>query len=323
MRTLWESLYGGGEVGGYVGLFSGVRPAPGDGRLLDPRQAYFEYPGRAREAEAWCTRRSSQGREVYFCAHLLTARRRTKGRAAPVRALWADADGASLPTGTPGPTAVVESSPGRRHLFWRLSRPLPPSDAEALNRRLSYAVGADRSGWDLGQLLRPPGTRNHKYRPAAEVRLLKLDHERYHPRELGLALPPGEPPRTASSVRRPAGAGRAVDLSRLTERTRGLISDGNCGAGSPYPSRSEADFAVCLAMFVAGYREAEVWAVMTDPAHGISEKYRHKGRHGDAYLALTVGKARVLSTNPARSRASSASPKPGRHVPPARLPPGR
>jgi hypothetical protein len=49
-------------------------------------------------------------------------------------------------------------------------------------------------------------------------------------------------------------------------------------AGSPYKSRCEADFAVYLAMFGAGYEEAEVWAVMADPANGISERGLEKGR---------------------------------------------
>ena len=66
-------------------------------------------------------------------------------------------------------------------------------------------------------------------------------------------------------------------------------------AGSPYRSRSEADFAVCLAMFGAGYEEAEIRAVMTDPANGISEKTLEKGRHAERYLVLTIGKARAIS----------------------------
>ena len=292
MRELWRSLYGGGDAGGYVGLFCGVRAAPGSGRLLNPRSAYFGYPWQLREAEAWCLARSAEGREAYFCAHLLTARRRTKGHAAPVLALWADADGSDPPAGAPELTAVVESSPGRRHLFWRLSRPLRLSGAEALNRRLSRAVGVDPSGRDLGQLLRPPGTRNHKYSPASPVRLLELTGDRYHPRELELALPPEGPPLSASRSRRPAGPCPPPDLSRLSGRTRALISRGNRGE---YPSRSEADFAVCLAMFAAGYTEAEAWAVMTDPPHVISEKYLEKGRHGDAHISLTIGKVRALA----------------------------
>lgn len=293
MRTLWWTIYGGGGTCGYMGLFCGTRRAPGSGKLFDPRSAYFEYPRRIREAEAWCMRRSAEGREAYFCAHLLTARRRINEYAAPVLALWADADGAFPPAGieVPPPTAVVESSPGRRHLFWRLRYPIPPYEAEALNRRLSYAIGADRSGWKLGQLLRPPGTRNHKYEVAPTVKLLEIADDRYHPREIEMSLPQETTPRPALRSPQPAGH-LTPDLERLSGRMRALIFQGNRGE---YPSRSEADFAACLAMFTAGYSANDVWTVMADPAHGISEKYLEKGRHGEAYLSLTIGKARALA----------------------------
>jgi hypothetical protein len=74
-----------------------------------------------------------------------------------------------------------------------------------------------------------------------------------------------------------------------------------------YASRSEADFAACLGMFAAGFDEAEVWAAMTDPTHGISEKYHGKGRGGERYLSLTIGKAaakaRVSGVRVGRSKA--------------------
>lgn len=289
MRTLWESLFGG-SPGGYLGLFSALRPASGAG-LSDCRSAYFEYPSWLREAEEWCLARSAEGRETYFCAHLLTKRRRIQEHAAPVLSLWADADGSCLPDHVPEPSAVVETSPGRRHLFWRLDRPLPPREAEVLNRRLSRAIGADPSGWDLGQLLRSPGTQNRKYRPAPPVRLLKLTGDSYHPRELDLALPLEELREAMPRSKRPTPVHGAPDLTQLSARTRRLVERGNSGE---YRSRSEADFAVCLAMFGAGYSETDVWAVMTEPINGIAAKYLEKGRHGNAYLSLTIGKARAL-----------------------------
>jgi hypothetical protein len=74
------------------------------------------------------------------------------------------------------------------------------------------------------------------------------------------------------------------------------------GNSGRYASRSEADFAVCLAMFGAGYEEAEVWAVMTDPAHAISEKFLEKERDGVGYLSRTIGKAATAARRP-RGRA--------------------
>ncbi len=79
-----------------------------------------------------------------------------------------------------------------------------------------------------------------------------------------------------------------------------LVRHGNNGE---YETRSDADFAACLAMFGAGYEEAEVWATMTDPANGISEKFLEKGRDGERYLALTIGKAE------ARAELSPAKPR--------------
>ena len=43
---------------------------------------------------------------------------------------------------------------------------------------------------------------------------------------------------------------------------------------------------------------------MTTPEYGIAAKYLEKGRHGDGYLRLTIGKARafVASRAPLRRR---------------------
>ena len=156
---LWRVLYGSQR--GLIGVHSAFRSArgsaPGSGRLEGHRTAFFAYPGRARAAAGWCLGASEEGLEAYFCAHLLTGSRRTKEYAAPVLALWADADGAPVPPGAPEPTAVVESSPGHAHLFWRLRRPVSPQQAEELNRRLIVAVGADRSGLGSNPAPQAPG----------------------------------------------------------------------------------------------------------------------------------------------------------------------
>jgi hypothetical protein len=300
---LWSTIYG--EAPGLVALFAGRRTGQvARGRLTSLRTTFFRYPDDVAEAARRSLAATERGLESYFCAHLLTTCRRTKEAAAPVLALWADADG-PVPADAPEPTAVVESSPGRAHLFWRLKRPLSPTAAEALNRRLAISMSADPSGWDLSQLLRPPGTRNLKYEAMPTVELVALDEGAvYHERELDLALPElpdvsGQVPAQSAADHSPSPepALRADpypnEFSRLSARAKNLIRAGNAGAGRPYESRSEADFAVCLAMFSAGYEEDQIRAVLMDPANGISEKYREKGRHGESYLALTLRKARL------------------------------
>lgn len=182
---LWRHLFGGER--GRLHLFTGTRG--GDG-LEDVREAHFNYPKAADAAAKWALEKSEEGREVYFCAHLLTAPKRIKENAAAVHALWGDLDGAAAPNGDLKPTAVVESSPGRFHAYWRLTDSIPPRDAEALNKRLGGEIGADPSGFDLTQLLRVPGTANRKYPEDPVVRLLELDGGRsYSPADLDARLP--------------------------------------------------------------------------------------------------------------------------------------
>lgn len=305
MRALWEHTYG--DLRGIVALFSGERTEPGSKRLTNRHSTYVRYPEEIAHAEHICLRRSSEGCEVYSCAHLLKRRRRIKDNAAPLLALYADGDGARVGNGIPEPTAVVQSSPGREQFYWRLASPMPPGEAELLNRRLAYAMGADESGWDLTQLLRVPGTPNHKYPEAPVVKIVAIRDKRYDPQESCAMLPPltEEKPKTPDRSPAPQYIRQDVDLSRLSPRVRDLIVHGNRGE---YPSRSDADFAACVAMFGAGYAEGQVWSVMSDPANGISEKLFEKGRHGEAYLGLTIGKARSSAqTSPFLPRKPSKS----------------
>ena len=291
MKALWTHVFG--EGAGILAVFSGVRSESGSKRLEDPRTLYLDYPRETRRAEELCGRLSDEGREVYQCAHLLTARRRVKTCSASLAACYVDGDGAKPTANVPPPTGVVISSPGREQYWWRLSRPLAPEEGEDLNRRLAYAMAADLSGWDLTQLLRVPGTRNHKYSDAPLVELAHLSKGSYDPAELAASLPVAQGTRESGAVRsaRPEELAGDVDLSRLSERTRELVLCGD--KAGRYASRSEADFAACLGMFASGFGEAEVWAAMTDPTHGISEKFHEKGRGGERYLSLTIGKAQA------------------------------
>jgi AAA domain/RepB DNA-primase from phage plasmid len=155
------------------------------------RTHYFAYPKAAEAAAEWALEKAQQGREVYFCAHLLTEARRIKENATQVHALWGDLDGAHAPKSEFTPTAVVQSSPGRFHCYWRLTDPIPPENAELLNKRLALEIGADTSGFDLTQLLRVPGTANYKYERQPLVGIQDLDESRtYSAGDLDRTLPP-------------------------------------------------------------------------------------------------------------------------------------
>src|SRR5215207_1180629 len=183
-EELWHHIYG--DERGFLAL-SYVKRNP-EGPF---ETEYFEYPERTQEAADRATKLSEAGHDVWHCAHLLTRKRRVKKNAAPMRTLYADGDGAQVPEDLPKPSAAVKSSVGRDQFYWALSMSVPPEIGENLNQRFAYAMGADKSGWDLTQLLRPPGTKNYKYPDAPTVALEDLsDDVVYDAAGLDRILPP-------------------------------------------------------------------------------------------------------------------------------------
>jgi hypothetical protein len=70
------------------------------------------------------------------------------------------------------PSIAWESSPNRFQAMWKLDEHIKRKRHKEMNQHLSYLIGADKGGWDITQVLRVPGTINHKYEEKPEVRLL-------------------------------------------------------------------------------------------------------------------------------------------------------
>lgn len=135
---------------------------------------------------------ASDGLDTYICAHSL--RDRNRGRVKPnadrIWCLWADLDGAPIPTGPLAPTMIVETSPNRWQVFYALSRALEPIVAEAFSHRLTDAIGADAGGWMLTKLVRPAGSISYKHGTPFTVRIGHLDPDRkVDPNDLDQILP--------------------------------------------------------------------------------------------------------------------------------------
>jgi hypothetical protein len=96
-------------------------------------------------------------------------------------------------------------------------------------------------------------------------------------------------------------------LSRLSARMCFLIERGSVGAGGPYPSRSEADFAMAAAMFAKGYSPEEVASLLTDPPLGISGKALEEGANAANYVGCTVLSAPRRSGSASRGGSPSAA----------------
>jgi hypothetical protein len=124
------------------------------------------------------------GRDLYWCPNLFEGPDRKSELAMDEHAMWADLDEADpriLSNESDfKPTVAWESSPGRYQALW-LGNP-DVGDFQGAswpgneNQRLSYYLGADKSGWDTTQLLRIPGWPNWKpeYRRNGKPRMGKL-----------------------------------------------------------------------------------------------------------------------------------------------------
>jgi hypothetical protein len=158
---LWDHLFG--DLEGYLVTFTGKQSGRSNG-LDRTQQRSWRWPDEREDAASYLEAESAEGRDAYFGVHLFGRAGTRKGSHAAegILALWVDGDGARVPDSWPQPTAVVESSPGRHHFYWRLTRPIAPEAAAQLNRRLCYGMGGDKGKWGLGTVLRAPGTLNYK-----------------------------------------------------------------------------------------------------------------------------------------------------------------
>lgn len=112
--------------------------------------------------------------DVYFCPNLFSRPCRRQGLVLPSCWLYADLDAVPPPQADAelSPTIAWESSPDRYQALWHIDKHLAAEAHSAVNRKLTYALGADKGGWDITQVLRVPGTINHKYAEKPEVKLL-------------------------------------------------------------------------------------------------------------------------------------------------------
>lgn len=128
-------------------------------------QEFFAWPTQRSDLIDYVLKSRSEY-EVYTAPALFTQKEGTKAAVKGSRVFWVEFDG-KLPDslqGLPEPTLRIQSSgEGHEHWYWKLNQSVEAfADIESVNRALTYLFGADSSGWDACQILRPPHTFNHK-----------------------------------------------------------------------------------------------------------------------------------------------------------------
>lgn len=129
-----------------------------------------------------------------------------------IPALWCDLDGSPIDKmkGSPWkPSAIVETSPGKFHVYWKLREPAirsEISDIENRLRRLAFAFDGDPAATDASRILRIPGTSNYKVSPAYDVAIRSLEDIEYNLSdfdelpEIENQIPSHDPTRPTSSA---------------------------------------------------------------------------------------------------------------------------
>ena len=121
--------------------------------------------------QAWLRAENAAGANVYVSVNTLAPYQRSRRRDSvrEIRHVFLDADSAAqevldaieTATALPSPSYVMRSSPGRAHLFWRVSR-FTSDTVEALERHLARKLGTDPAATACTQVTRLPGFVNHK-----------------------------------------------------------------------------------------------------------------------------------------------------------------
>ncbi|MET0465751.1 MAG: AAA family ATPase [Chitinophagaceae bacterium] len=148
------------------------------------KQEFFRYPS---EMESICQHImiNAGTNNMYFSPSVFNQGSAKKEFFQATNLAWVEFDGNLPGNGSmesiPQPTIKIRSSSeDHEHWYWMFDGPVAePNVVESINRALAYKLGADKSGWDINQVLRPPGTLNHKIgRP---VSLLSQTSNRYSP----------------------------------------------------------------------------------------------------------------------------------------------
>lgn len=189
-------------------------------------------------------------RDLYFCPHGFSKPKRIKDNAVAPRLLWSDMDKCDPRSVKWKPTIAIESSPGRYVGLWLMDREV----TEELNRRLSYSLDVDISGWDYTQVLRVPGTTNYKYDSMPRTRIKWSDGKQWDVSVLDRQLP-----KLATSDNDPIDVERAREIlkkykSKLRGHTLSAIRQRNAPSEG---KRSEVLHRLFCECFEAGMKQDE------------------------------------------------------------------
>ena len=153
LEKFTEFLYG--DLTGYV-----YAPLKKKDNSWTPN--FFQWPSQKDELHSFIQTHTREG-DVYISPAIFSEKSSKKSAVKATRVAWVEFDGKTKDFGDlPEPSMIVQSSTeDHLHCYWRIPE-TTVEVVEDINRRLTYHLQADSSGWDANQVLRPPTTLNWK-----------------------------------------------------------------------------------------------------------------------------------------------------------------
>ena len=241
------------------------------------REEFFRFPEEIPQALDLINK-VYMNHNVWFCPHLFASRKRVKENVSFTPCSWSDADTCEPETFFVTPTISLESSPGRFACLWMFEKAPDPDEAENVSQRIAYAHaddGADRSGWDLTQLLRMPYTYNHKYASSPVVNVIDINRKLYRLKDFDKDYKQVE---GFSYVDIPMPDTSEIDADALMDRERTKMSPTIWRLYQEKlpedASWSEPLWKLMMYLFEAGFGPEQVFAVAQNAA---CNKYEKRG----------------------------------------------
>ena len=225
----------------------------------------------------------------------------------------------SLPDGIPPPTCIIDSGGGGQ-AFWRLRNPrlLTGSvddyeDAKLYNKQLELRLGGD-SCHNIDRIMRLPGTLNRpdakkrkKGRVLALASVVEFNDSQHDlagfEKAPAVAASTGGPASVSIDTANVTRFASVDDIPQLRDarhaQCRVVIVQGlDPDNPGKHPSKSEWQHFVCCEMVRAGCSDESIFAVITDPAFGVSKTVLEKGRGAERYAVRQIERAREDAIDP-------------------------
>jgi hypothetical protein len=150
----------------------------------------------------------NSNQDIYFGVATRDGGGGTKDNIISIPAIWCDCDYKDIDRKAlwkeiqafPFYPSLIVKSGGGTHLYWQLNEPATKDDIpkiEDANLRMAARLHGDMNACDAARILRVPGTKNHKYKPARTVEVTQMNRFYYSADDFLDLLPEVKPSKSA------------------------------------------------------------------------------------------------------------------------------